>query len=552
MIFFIISLCLFLPRVYFPEFSEEAFLLFSFAVSIAMIFRNRPGIRVPYICLVMIVIGCLYISDYEFSGRPLLLSLSVLPILLFTYSMGQLRPRYILVWYSLVLWVGWLDVFQVSHWWVGEVVPDSDMKLKSIFNQKNEFQLWNSLGIIYLAFLFPRLSNKHYRGIILLIAANALFFLLISKAKAAILVLFFLLVMVIVKKLYHRLIVLALLSICFVVIFTNVDSLPNTLKVRLALFEASYYLLKDYGWLGLGADGFAYYIREYFESVGSEWGISMLPIYRSPHNILLNYWVSFGVLGFLGIVINIVAAIIGFKKSNSKFLLMSYIVILGNSLVNEPTSTKFLSHTLFWVFTIRGVALNLNCSKYSLDINRLSLKIIMTLCMAVFSYQYFQFKLAEVDFFQFRHENFYEEGRIKSFDLKNHQIYSELNKQILFWDFIIQTRHGDLEEIKRAHTLLLEKTHNYFPWRHHLALGFAKNNLWGACEDNEAISLSMWSYDNVVSLNLMAKCKYHQNCQEFLKWKNLNEKYWVKKHDQQSFFWTIESCEIPDEPSKVL
>lgn len=552
MIFSIVSLSLFLPRVYFPDFSEEAFLLFSFAASLAVLFTNKQSVRVPYICLALVVLGCLYVSDYDLSNRSLVMSLSILPLVLFSHSIDQLRPRYILTWYSLILLVGWLDVFQFSHWWVGEVVPNSDMKLKSIFNQKNEFQLWNSLGIVYLTFLFPKVSLKFQRGIILLIGVNALFFLLISKAKAAILVLVFILLIALVKKLHHRLILLAFLSISFVAIFISMDSLPNTLKVRLALFEASYHLLGDYGWLGIGADGFAYYIREYFEGVGSRWGISMLPIYRSPHNLLLNYWVSFGALGFILILLNIIFAILGFKQSKSKYLLLSYIVILGNSLVNEPTSTKFLSHTLFWVFTIKGVLLNVYGNKYSININRLPFKIIMTASLGLCSFQYFQFKLAEVNFFQFRNETFYDEGRIKEFDLKNHPIYSIDNRQTLFWDFIIQTRHGDLEEIKQAHMRLLEKTHNYFPWRHHLALGFAKNHLWQACADNEAVQLSMWSVDNVVSLNLMAKCKYHHNCRDFLGWKTLNEKYWLKTKGEQSFFWTIDSCEAPDAPEVAL
>lgn len=396
------------------------------------------------------------------------------------------------------------------------------------------------------------MSSKSYKVLILIICLNAVVFLLISKAKAAIIVLTLVLVYTYVKNLKHRVLLSVFILLSIIFLTQGFIPLPKSLQIRFALFEATFKLILDHGIWGLGLDGYAYHIREYFIGLGSEWSVPTDRIFRSPHNIVLHYWVSFGLIGFILILVNISYAIKGFYVNNSKYLLTAYLVLLGNSMVNEPTSMQFLSHTLFWVFTIRGVALNLNWSKYSLDINRMSLKIIMTLCLGIFSYQYFQFKLAEVDFFQFRHENFYEEGRIKEFDLKNHQIYSELNKQTLFWDFIIQTRHGDLEEIKRAHLLLLEKTHNYFPWRHHLALGFAKNNLWGACEDNEAISLSMWSHDNVVSLNLMAKCKYHQNCQEFLKWKNLNEKYWVKRHDQQSFFWTIESCEIPDEPLKVF
>lgn len=100
--------------------------------------------------------------------------------------------------------------------------------------------------------------------------------------------------------LFFGLIKLDVFNIVYERFLSIFDPESSTFKVRKYLYEQSLYLLENNWLFGIGPDNFAYAISQYFTK---NWELFREVTANKAHNQILDYWISFGVGGFLSYVL---------------------------------------------------------------------------------------------------------------------------------------------------------------------------------------------------------------------------------------------------------
>jgi len=87
------------------------------------------------------------------------------------------------------------------------------------------------------------------------------------------------------------------------------DLASGTTFLRISLWRASWDMLKDHPWLGIGLDNFLYYYGDYIRS-----GAEVDRWLSHPHNIVLDYWLRLGIGG----VMILLTMVVGFFRHARK------------------------------------------------------------------------------------------------------------------------------------------------------------------------------------------------------------------------------------------
>lgn len=114
---------------------------------------------------------------------------------------------------------------------------------------------------------------------------------------------------------------------------------------RLSLWDTGWKMVKDNPVLGQGLHGFNYGWEKFNTDPN-------LAHYNFPHNIILNFWVDFGLLGMLAFVLIAVSALwLGWRQRSSPYglgLILVIVAIVIHGLIDIPYLKNDLA-LLFWI-----------------------------------------------------------------------------------------------------------------------------------------------------------------------------------------------------------
>jgi len=89
-----------------------------------------------------------------------------------------------------------------------------------------------------------------------------------------------------------------------------VDPTSGTTFLRISLWQASWDMLREHAWRGIGLDNFLYYYRDYIRP-----GAEVDRYLSHPHNLVLDFWLRLGIGGLAVLGAMIAAHVVGARRA---------------------------------------------------------------------------------------------------------------------------------------------------------------------------------------------------------------------------------------------
>lgn len=321
---------------------------------------THHGVRTSRIYKILagsfLLVGCIavLVSDHTLDALGIFKSYMVVPILLGSL-IQTLKPKFEVLITALGMSVLFVSAVAIIQWLTGYGVPapwniwGNDLRMTSIYEYPNAVGLFCA-PIVALAagWLIHERTNK------LLFTSIAGFGLLaigLSQSAGAVIAVGGAITFSFLFTKYRSVtILIAGLSIVLLLLIPTtreVVLLQDTSgEVRLALWEGTWNLLKDRPWFGAGLGNFPAVYEQYKLARHTE-----LLLY--PHNILLDFWVEYGIFGLIWLLATLAYCFyIGWKKRlhhHSVVVMSGLVAMLVYGLVDVPYFKNDLA-VLFWIF----------------------------------------------------------------------------------------------------------------------------------------------------------------------------------------------------------
>jgi len=124
------------------------------------------------------------------------------------------------------------------------------------------------------------------------------------------------------------------------------DPSGHSVSQRFENYKMAIEIIKEDFWLGKGTGG---YYPAYEEKYNQSKFFKEQEYRQRSHNMLLSYWIDFGIIGMLYICFALVAPVFFEHKSRS-FLLLTFLLIIFLSFLNEDTLNNHDAITFFSLF----------------------------------------------------------------------------------------------------------------------------------------------------------------------------------------------------------